>query len=553
MTDTNPPNPIDSADLPIAAAVRAWADELAATVPPYVPHSLTVTQTRPLHTRRRMGIGIAAGVLIVAGFTAIAWMRLTRNASTDIYHAPSSGSVTAEPTTAQTTNSADPASTTSETITSTSAEPETTTTTTTTTEVPVAVDPTPVDGSNTVDGIEVMVRVPGEVVAGTRAAIEVTVTNHRSEPIYWQAGGCATPAEVTVGPISTAGLAANSGGPGRLAMEQLWDGNPDSLAPAIRTAAALGTRQLANIAEFAGWGSYGCTSDSNMQPIPSGGQVTDSLSAEVRVPPGPLADAGRWDVTATFVGYADWEGYPNQPLATVSAHVVFAVVDHPDRGEVDLDTLGAVIAADGRLADWYATTLIPGRPDLDQRHSIGLTWWRGAWELWVSPYWGSGDTARVRLDPATLAVTDVRIVRSGTPPDDEPDLDRDNSFLDQFPDRVLALGELASTSGATASPASASFGDTITITPHGDFVCDGMARFYRVNADGTTAEAGVSMTDQGNTTWNTPPEGSPITVPPCRPVVASTVQVDIPQLAPGDYLVCLTDNSTTCAPVTITP
>jgi hypothetical protein len=205
-----------------------------------------------------------------------------------------------------------------------------------------------------------------------------------------------------------------------------------------------------------------------------------------------------------------------------------------------------------------ATTVIPGRPDLDQRALVGLTWWRRGWELWVAPRFGGGESARVRIDPESMSVVDARIVHAGVAPEDEPGATR---FPGAPPDELLPPVDDGDdgddgTIGAVAEPSVARAGDTVTITAAvgtGD-VCDGLVIVYE-ETPGGTVERGALISDAGGTTtWNTAPQGSPITLPPCQPDPAtSIVTFTVPDLSPGTYSVCLTRQSAICADLEVVP
>ncbi len=56
----------------------------------------------------------------------------------------------------------------------------------------------------------------------------------------------------------------------------------------------------------------------------------------------------------------------------------------------------------------------------------------------------------------------------------------------------------------------------------------------------------------GSATWHTAPEDSPITIPPCQQVdQQSPATYIVPNLAPGNYQLCLTRESEACAPFEI--
>ena len=177
---------------------------------------------------------------------------------------------------------------------------------------------------------------------------------------------------------------------------------------------------------------------------------------------------------------------------------------------------------------------------------LGATWWRDAWELWVQPYWGSTEALRLRIDPATMTVTDARVVHGGAPPGDEPGT---TSIPGATPDEILAPpgAEIQTSAPVIVEPTTARPGDTVTLTANVD-VCDGLVVVYELEG-GVTKERGVLVSDTtGAVTWHTAPEGSRMTIPPCEPISQpAPVTYQLPELTPGSYLICLTRESDACA------
>lgn len=270
-------------------------------------------------------------------------------------------------------------------------------------------------GEGETDGIEITIDTPGAARAGTRTPIEVAVRNTSTETFYWQAGGCGLAAEVTTAPVGGAVV----GFSGRMSADPTWDGDPLSLAAAITESESGRGMQLAQPESATAWVSLVCTADSKMEALAPGDELTYTDTAELRVPPGPLPGGGVYEAAATFVPFRSPDGYPHQPLDPIHTQVRFTVIEDPARGAHPTDDVLATILADGRLAAWLPTTIVPDRPDLVQSYRVGMTWWRDAWELWIEPQWISG-MLRVRVDSAN-EVIDVRVHHSNGPPDDEPD------------------------------------------------------------------------------------------------------------------------------------
>jgi hypothetical protein len=302
-------------------------------------------------------------------------------------------------------------------------------------------DPTPVSatgvGEGETAGIEVTIDTPGAGRAGTRTPIDVAVRNTSTETFYWQAGGCGLAAEVVTGPVGS----LVGGYSGRVSADPIWNGDPASLEAAITASETGRGMQLAQPELATAWVSLMCTADSKMQAFAPGDELSYSGSAELRVPPGPIPAGGIYEAAATFVAYSSPDDYPHQPLDPIETQVRFTVVEAPARGADPVDDVIAAILADGRLASWLPTTVVPDRPDLVQDYRVGMTWWRDAWELWVEPHWRSG-MLRVRVDPANNDVIDVRIHHSNGPPDDEPDA---SSIPGSQPDQILPLTSTSTT------------------------------------------------------------------------------------------------------------
>jgi hypothetical protein len=408
-------------------------------------------------------------------------------------------------------------------------------------------------GSGATAGIEITVDTSAEVLVGTRASAHVTIRNTGPSTFHWQAGGCAIPAVVVLAPQGAyVGSTGPVAGPRRVSDVQLWDGADDSLGAALADSAGPPGPQGAVPADLAGASEVVCTADSVMRPLDPGDVLDQTGTFEVRVPPGPVPDDGRYEIVAAFTGFAAPETYPDGALPPVVVSVPVLLVDDPARAAAAVEDIADAVVADGRLAAWLASTVIPGRPDLDQRAHIGVTWWRRGWEVWVSPHWGSSDSARIRVDPQSMAVVDARVVHGGVAPADEPG---SAAFAGNVPDELLApLAEGGTaegpTNGATAVPAVARAGEQVTITAGTgtDEACDGLVIIYVATSDGLR-ERGVLVGDPaGAVTWYTAPPDSPMTIPPCRPDPAvDAVTFTLPDLEPGTYSVCLTRESGLCA------
>jgi hypothetical protein len=503
----------------IADAVRTWATDLADSLPPYRPDpdALGSRSARSERRSRWLVAGLAASVVAV-GLAGLVWIR-----SRSPGDAGTSTSLAPPPTVDAVPVSVTPIA------------------------PPPTVDSTPVSATQTSNsGVEVSIDLPAQALVGTRVSVHVSVHNNGTETVYWQAGGCGMPAGVTIGPAGVDDDSYPIGAP-RLSSEQVWDGSAATLTVAIDTAAAALGDQMAVPDWATGFTEFACPANSEMKALEPGGQLQYRGTVEVRVGPGPLPADGRFEAAATFVGYASPDGYPQTPLAQVTPKVEFEVLDHPARAAPS-SAIAEAAAADGRLSAWHTTMLIPGRPDLDQRFLLAATWWRDAWEIWARPYWGSSDALRLRIDPATMTVDDARVVHAGGPPADEP---RTSTLPGMAADELLPApdGSGATTAaGATAEPSVVRAGEIITVNAPGE-VCDELALIHELTEDGTRERGVLLRANDGTVTWNTPPENSPVTIPPCQPTAQSSpATFVVPELPPGSYMICLTRESDACAP-----
>ncbi len=163
-----------------------------------------------------------------------------------------------------------------------------------------------------------------------------------------------------------------------------------------------------------------CTSDSQPTPIEPGGELRHRGSLELRVPPGPLPTSGTYELTVTFEPMEPLEPLrPSRAIQPVVVTVPVEVVDDAARAD-SADAAVAAFAADPRLADFVEAQTLPEQPELAQSFTVELSWWRGAWELWVEPYFEGDRRLRMRYDPASGEIVDVRTVYLGLAPEDEP-------------------------------------------------------------------------------------------------------------------------------------
>lgn len=286
-----------------------------------------------------------------------------------------------------------------------------------------------------IDGIEVEVTAPDRAVAGTRLWFEVVVRNVGGSPVPWDAGGCAIPVMAVAGPASSVAFVRHD------LLLVYWSGEVEGLGGFVAEANALPTTQSHQPEAYTGVRDLACTLEISPALLSPGEELRHRGSVELRVPPGPLPDGGDYRLLVEFAplaGPAESSAGGQWP-APVTVEVPLTVEDHPGRTADGADAAAmAAFAADSRLAPWMGSTAVPGQPDLVQSYLTELSWWRGAWELWLSARW-EGHELRMRYDPVAGEVVDVRADVSGAghvggAPDDEYG---DHAPTGDLPDRIL--------------------------------------------------------------------------------------------------------------------
>ena len=260
------------------------------------------------------------------------------------------------------------------------------------------------------DGIELTVTLPaGRVDVGGRVQADVVVRNAGSAPVHWLHGGCVVPASVVLTSVGAPVVE-------RHVIAQ-WDGL-SPLANWLGPNNALGPRHLVD-PKAAGVRPPSCTTNLMVETIAPGGETRWSGVTDVRVPPGPLASQ---ELAADFVGYNQPADYPDRPRPTVEVRVAVPVRDDPAR-TASADAAVAAFAADRRVQPFLDRTRfeLAGNPvAVLQSWATELSWWQGAWELWVTPYYNGAHVLRLRYDPRAGAVVDGRLVASFQAPGDDP-------------------------------------------------------------------------------------------------------------------------------------
>lgn len=289
-----------------------------------------------------------------------------------------------------------------------------TSSTTSTTSAPSSSDAPAVSASATTAGIKLALTVEhGETDAGTRLWADLVITNVGPDAVFWQAGGCAIPGAITLTPTDGVARPDTSRG---------WDGDPSSFGEWARDHNALDQTIPLRDEEHVGWLSVACTSDSRMAALNRGDSLHQRAAADVRVAPDGIASDGRYVANATFRSYANPNDYGYQqtdhprPDGTVSVPIQVSDVSARTRGD---SAVAAFAAADalGQFVDRTRTV------EVDNTWTTTVSWWRGAWELWVTPYYGKDgeQSLRLRYDTKGEAIVDARVVWNGQPPQDDPD------------------------------------------------------------------------------------------------------------------------------------
>src|SRR5204863_1961710 len=96
------------------------------------------------------------------------------------------------------------------------------------------------------------------------------------------------------------------------------------------------------------------------------------------------------------------------------------VVDAASRRTSEAQALQA-FTTDHRLIDFVDAT----RTTPSASWHVDLAWWQRGWELWIDPgsVPGTQHSLRMRFDPSTEKVVDVRRVSSGQVPGNDPDFE----------------------------------------------------------------------------------------------------------------------------------
>jgi hypothetical protein len=268
--------------------------------------------------------------------------------------------------------------------------------TTTTTTVPmrtIAAD----DGS-----IAVSLTLPETLVAGERVWAELEVRNIGDKSLWWQAGGGTPPASASLSlrEVTEAAVREWSG-----------DGEPDLSKPdSIRFVDERHT----------GLTSYATTMESHMRELPPNTAMRLRVSADLR---SPVAGNNQFHVvarvSATFFNDPSDYGGPSSvgPRPDVVAQHRVPVELLTD----DVTSALADLATDLRLEQFVDDTRVPNVDGAGWYAE--LAWWRGAWELTVTPEYSDDPRgqSRYRLRWKDGEVVDARRIWRDQAPEDDPE------------------------------------------------------------------------------------------------------------------------------------
>lgn len=304
-------------------------------------------------------------------------------------------------------------------------------------------DPDP-SASTTVtkDGLEITLTAPIGGNVGTRVPFTVTLRNvSGGRLLLGEAGEChdqvgaalapaaetASDPQVVPGSMTGYGTAIGPQGvPGWMDEDPAvawWDGDRATLATFLQAAPPV----LVIPAQAAGAENVRavvCRQD--LRPparFEAGEELTKNLSVDLRWGPSELPD--HFALTAA-AGITTRDMLAGE-MTRIEVSAPFTIHDDARRLPSLEQALGATgLPAALTFQDWLdqSLTSLPANLRPQQTWTPALSWWRGAWELWVEPKFMDGKVTgpiRIRWDADAAAVVDVRTVQAGNAgADDEP-------------------------------------------------------------------------------------------------------------------------------------
>lgn len=236
------------------------------------------------------------------------------------------------------------------------------------------------------------------VPAGERVRFRVDVTNRSSERALFHSGGCGPIEAVASGPNGTSGRPA-----------AVWDG----VSPFAAFAQANDTAARPMPTDpRVGAGVQFCTADLRSDPLAPGATTSRSYVFDAVVAPGRSGPPAPVSVTAGVDVILGPGLFGPVERRTASATVV--VTDDP-RAHASPSAFLAQVGSSPIFEQW-----VLGHPPISDalRYSVTLSYANGGFELFVDQY---GYRLRVRGDVTTGAITEMRSIRAGDAPGDDPD------------------------------------------------------------------------------------------------------------------------------------
>jgi hypothetical protein len=245
----------------------------------------------------------------------------------------------------------------------------------------------PLSATATADGLTLTISVERpEVVAGDRVRVDIALHNGRATPARWSSDGCGIP---FTGGIDIATPTQSD-----------WDGGLGSLASTLDAADPTPQTDLDDV-RFGGRRELKCESTPVAHQVAPGGDLRERAVVDLRSADDEMSNETA-ELSATFA-----------PGLTVTLPI--RVVDAPARRPSGARALAA-FTADHRLSDFLDST----RQASGWR--VDMAWWQGGWELWVEPT-NPSHSFRMRYDPSTEKIVDVRTIAFGEVPGNDRDFE----------------------------------------------------------------------------------------------------------------------------------
>jgi hypothetical protein len=253
----------------------------------------------------------------------------------------------------------------------------------------------------------------------------VRVRNVSNRPItIATGGGCSDLVGVELRPTGTQQTSANQPS----SIGHGWNGRLDTLDHYLSAHDA--PRVIEARSNRAAWAHELACAAIGVAPTPlAPGQThVQQMTVDLRWGIGPIPKSMQLVATTGPIGPVVFRGTPPPQPVTLAVTKPFVIQDDPRRlGSVEAILGSHGLSAAPTLQDWINLTRSPGRGK--QTWQTDLTWWRGGWELWISPDFSDARITgplRIRWDPTRGRVVDVRSIGTwGGGATDEPDTPKD--------------------------------------------------------------------------------------------------------------------------------